>query len=347
MPCVRTIGVLPADAPVRATMQPHAVEAYDTAVHRAVACGFVAVDVDVEPFLAAGRLLYGGAFVAERTAAVGSFLAETTDGVDPTVRGIIAGGSSRTAVDAYESEYRLADLRATTSSTWDSVDALLLPTIPGTATVDEVAREPIAINAWLGTFTTFANLLDLAAVAVPVGRRPDALPSGVQLLGPAWSDEALADAAAELLGEDLAADGVRPGEIAIVVVGAHLSGMALNWQLTARRARRVRATRTAPRYRLHALAGTVPPKPGLRRELEGGAAIEVEVWALAPSTFASFVTEVPPPLAIGSVELEDGTWCKGFVCEPGGFDGADDITAFGGWRAYMAQRPAVPSGTSS
>ena len=148
--------------------------------------------------------------------------------------------------------------------------------------------------------------------------------------------------AAALNGEQVDAVPPRAGETLLAVVGAHLSGMALNAQLTSRSARLVTATSTAPTYRLYALAGTVPPKPGLRRVAEDGTSIAVEVWALSASAFASFVAEVPPPLAIGSLQLADGTWVKGFVCEPEGFTGSTDITDFGGWRAYIASLAPAP-----
>jgi allophanate hydrolase len=343
---VRRLGVLGADALVRSTMQPEAQRAYDLAVERAVACGFDTTEVDLEPLLAAGRLLYGGPFVAERTAAVGEALEANDDGADPTVRGIVLGGSGLTAVQAYRGDYALAEHAVAAAAVWSDVDALLLPTTPGVATLDEVAAEPLARNAWLGTFTTFTNLLDMAAIAVPSGPRDDGKPFGIQLIGPAWSDDALADAAATLVGETVPDAGVRAGEIGLVVVGAHLRGMALNHQLTSRRARFVRATTTAPVYRLYALAGTVPPKPGLQRVAAGGAPIHVELWALGPAAFASFVEEIPAPLGIGTLELSDGTTWKGFICEPAGFDGAEDITVHGGWRAYLAARAASAKETS-
>jgi allophanate hydrolase len=343
---ITNLGILSPDAPVRALMEPDALRAYDNVCELAREDGFTLVAVDLEPLLAAGRLLYGGAFVAERTAAVGQYFDPANDvadaEADPTVRTIVAGGHKLSAVDAYNGEYALAELRAVAQPVWDSVHALLLPTTPGVATLNDLAAEPIAANARLGTFTTFTNLLDLAAIAIPVGLRPDGLPFGVQLIGPAWSDEALADAASLLTGEPPHDPAVRVGETALVVVGAHLRGMALNRQLTDRQSRFVEATTTAPIYRLHALEGTVPPKPGLQRVPTGGAAIDVEVWALNPSAFASFVQEIPPPLAIGSLQLADGSWEKGFVCEPEGLAGATDITHFGGWRAYIQSKQDQP-----
>lgn len=329
---VRTIGVPSRLASLG--LDRRAAEAFAAAVTAAEQAGFALREFDLSPFLDAGRLLYGGPIVAERWASVGTFLASDPPGTDPTVARIISGGMRPSAVDAYRAEYRLAHLRAVTGEVWSDLDAIVLPTTPGPVTVAEVAADPVGVNERLGTFTTFVNLLDLAALAVP---SPGAgAPYGIQLVGPAWSDDALADAAAVLLGETPEAPRVRPGEVALAVVGAHLTGMPLNHQLTSRGARLLHTRRTAATYRLFALEGTVPPKPGLARVAEGGAAIEIEVWALGERAFGSFVAEVPAPLGIGSLELDDGTWCKGFVCEPWALAEATDITGFGGWRAYRA-----------
>jgi len=302
--------------------------------------GVELVDVDIEPLLAVGSRLYGGPLAAERAVAVGEFLASNPAGADPTVSAIVTGAMSATAVDAYRDEYLLAAARRDTAALWESVDALLLPTTPTVVTPADVAADPIGANSRLGRFTTFTNLLGMAAVAVPGPRRAAGRPQGLQVVGPAWSDEALADLAAALIGEPDSAKPLPagPGEQTVVVVGAHLSGMALNHQLTGRGARRLAVTTTAPSYRLHALSGTVPPKPGLRRVASGGVAIVVEVWVLGEAAFGSFVAEVPPPLAIGSVELADGSWHNGFVCEPHALDDAPDVSAFGGWRAYLEQQ---------
>jgi allophanate hydrolase len=332
---IRTVGV-PLDRSWLAdVMDLDALRAYESVIEQAA--GFwTIVPIDIAPFLDAGRLLYGGPLVAERTAAVGAFLATNPEGADPTVAGIIGGGTNFSALDAYENEYRLAELRLSSVATWKTVDALLLPTIPGVTTLADVALDPVGANMRMGTFTTFMNLLDLAGLAVPVGRRADGLPFGVQLVGQAWNDEALADAAQVLLGEPREDCVVRGGEQLLVVVGAHLSLMVLNRQLTSRGARCISAGFTSAAYRLFALAGTVPPKPGLLRVEEGGREIAVEVWALSKQDFGSFVGEIPHPLGIGTVELADGSWCKGFICEPVGLLGATDITEFGGWRAYCA-----------
>jgi allophanate hydrolase len=349
---VRTIGI-PGDFDALANvLTPEALRAYESVIAE-VRSSWDTAEFDLAPFLEAGQLLYGGTFVAERTAAVGTFLATSPADADPTVAKIINAGQTLTAVAAYQGEYRLAELRAATESTWNAIDAMLLPTIPGAISLADVAADPIGANTRNGTFTTFTNLLDLAAIAIPLGltRAPEdtaggaaaIVPFGVQLIGPAWTDEALADAAQLLLGEPLTGGFVvRPGEQSLVVVGAHLSGMPLNGQLTSRHARLLGTTTTSPNYRLYALPGTVPPKPGLRRVTAGssgtesGAAIVVEVWALSTEAFGSFVSEIPSPLGIGTVELADGSFHKGFICEPFGLDGSTDITHHGGWRAYRA-----------
>ncbi len=339
----RQVRRLACAAPSALGLDAAATAAYEAAVSMLRPLVDELVEIDVSELLAAGAMLYGASFVAERTAAIGDRSARAVEAgdADPVVASIVGAGSSRTAIDAYRDEYRLAHHRAAMRAVWRDVDALVLPTTPGVATLADIAADPVGANARLGTFTTFTNLLDCAAIAVPLGERADARPSGVQLIGPAWSDDALADLAATALGETPHTATLRPGELALAVVGAHLSGMALNHQLTGRGARLLTVTETAPVYRLYALAGTVPPKPGLRRagpDDGAGASIIVEVWALAPGAFASFVDEVPPPLGIGTVELADGSFVNGFICEPAGFVGATDITDHGGWRAYVRSK---------
>jgi len=126
--------------------------------------------------------------------------------------------------------------------------------------------------------------------------------------------------------------------IPLVVVGAHLTGMPLNGELQALGATFVKATSTAPAYRLYALPGTVPPKPGLLRVPDDGREIDVEVWSLTPAAFGTFVSRIPSPLGIGTLQLKDGDAAKGFLVEAVAIAGADDISHFGGWRGYVARR---------
>ncbi|HTQ06430.1 MAG TPA: allophanate hydrolase [Polyangiaceae bacterium] len=323
------------------------------AVERARSLGARIVPVELEPFLAAARLLYGGPWVAERYAAVGEFIEAHPDDVHPVVREIVLGGRGVTGADAFRGSYRLAELKRAADRTFESVDALLLPTAPFHPTIEAVLADPIELNAKLGFYTNFVNLLDLAALAVPAGFTAARLPFGVTLVGPAFSDGALAVFGDRLhrttsptwgaSGLALAAAAPRPLEtpqnVLLAVAGAHLSGQPLNHQLTTRHATLVRSVRTAPDYRLFALAGTTPPKPGLvRTPGHAGPGIELEVWSLTLEAFGSFVAEVPPPMVIGTVELADATRVKGFLCEPAALEGSADITHFGGWRAFLASR---------
>jgi allophanate hydrolase len=301
--------------------------------------GHEVVEVSLDPFLAAGALLYGGAFVAERYAAVGAFISEHPDEVDPTVRSIIEAGAAVPAHQLAADQDRLRALAREAEATWEQIDVLLLPTIPTAFTQDEVAADPFGPNAVLGTYTTFVNLLDQCAVSVPTGVRKDGLPVGVSVVAPAWGDTLAASVAAHVTGEPtpVAAAPPEPGPIFLAVVGAHLTGQPLNHQLTQRSATLVATTTTSADYRLHALP-TQPPKPGLVRVADGGGAIEVEVWQLEPAAFGDFVAQIPAPLGIGRVVLADGSDVAGFLCEPVALPGTEDITALGGWRAYVGSR---------
>ncbi len=308
--------------------------------------GGTPVPIDFAPFRDAARLLYEGPWVAERWAAVRAFHARKPDALFPVTRRIIEGGATPLAVDAFEASYRLAALKRAADTTWDRIDTLILPTAATIYTRDQLAAEPVLLNSRLGHYTNFANLLDTAALAVPAGFRPDGLPFGITLFGPAWSDARLAALGAAFTAAGPGGSPASPppsaiasADIPLAVVGAHLRGQPLNHQLTRRGARFVRTATTSDAYRLFALANTVPPKPGLRRVTSGtGAPIEVEVWSLSPAAFGAFTAEVPAPLAIGNLTLADGAVVKGFVCEPEGFADATDITAFGGWRAWLASR---------
>ncbi|GAA4084013.1 allophanate hydrolase [Nonomuraea soli] len=281
------------------------------------------VPIDPAPFLEAADLLYQGAFVAERHTAVGEFVAKGGPGLDPTVAGIITAAATLPAHRLFADQERLALLRAQAMARLGDADALLLPTTPGHPTIAEVAEQPLAANTRLGRFTNSTNLFGLSALAVPAGE-VGGRPFGVMLLGRAHADDLLA-AIAERLSPPLL----------LAVVGAHLSGQPLNHQLTSHGARLAATTATAPHYRLYALA-TDPPKPGLVRAADGGAAIEVEVWELPAQGLGRLLAQVPRPLALGEVELSDGGSVTGFVCTPEGLGGAAEITAHGGWRAYLA-----------
>ena len=308
---------------------------YAAAAERLEAIGGVRTRIDFGPFREAAALLYAGPWIAERAAAVGAFIDSGAADVHPTVAAIIGDGSRYSAADAFRAAYRLEELRRDATKQWAAMDVLLLPTAATIYTRDAVRRDPVGLNSNLGYYTNFVNLLDLAAIAIPAGFRANGLPFGVSLIGPAFSDPAIIALAADVLGEPRDAAASPPGCVALAVVGAHLTGQPLNHQLTDLGARRMRATRTSGEYRLFALIGTDPPKPGLvRDEHFDGPGIDVEVWAVPAGLFGGFVAMVPPPLSIGNVRLSSGEWTKGFVCEPIGLTHAIDITPFGGWTRY-------------
>ncbi len=311
---------------------------YEAAVRRLAGLGGKIVEVDYCPFLAVQDLLYGGPWVAERLSFLEGFLAEKPQAFHPVTRRITEQGRGFSAVDAFRGQYRLAELKRASEAVWSAADAMLVPAAPTIYTIAEVEADPVDLNSRLGLYTNFVNLLDLAALSVPAGHRNDGLPFGVTLIGPAFSDRSLAALGGRFLGEP-AGPRAEGNRIRIAVVGAHLSGMPLNHELTGRDARLVRASRTAPGYRLYALDDTTPPKPALVRSGDGhGSCIEVEVWEMPVAAFGSFVAGIPPPLGIGTLSLEDGEAVKGFLCEAWATAGKPEITSLGGWRNYIARK---------
>jgi allophanate hydrolase len=324
---------------------------YADALDRLVRLGAGIEEIDIEPFYEAARLLYEGPWVAERYIAVRSLIASSPESMHPVTREIILGGARISAVDAFAAFYQLEGLRRAAQETFEHIDALVLPTVPTLYTVAQVLADPIQLNSRLGTYTNFVNLLDLCGLAVPAALHDGRTPFGITLLAPGGQDGLLA-----AIGRRFHADTALPlgalgrpqpalaplaptlgnGTVALAVVGAHLSGMPLNHELR-HLARFVETVATAPDYRLYALAGTAPPRPGLLRVApDRGAAIEVEVWAMPAEPFGSLVAAVPPPLSIGSIKLADGRMVKGFLVEAEAVNGARDISDFGGWRGFLA-----------
>jgi allophanate hydrolase len=319
---------------------------FGAAVARLEQLGGTRVEIDFSIFRAVAELLYSGPWVAERLAAILPFFEAHADEMNSVVRGIIAGARRYSAVDAFQAEYRLRALRQDSEREWQRMDVLVVPSAPTIYTHEEIAADPVRLNTNLGYYTNFVNLLDQAAVAAPGGFRSGGLPFGITFIGPAFTDESLLAVAdryhrsqAEVAGSPVRLGVCPPGCITVAVVGAHLSGQPLNWQLTRRRAHLLKTTKTPPGYRLYALPGTQPPKPGLVRE-DGfqGPGIEVEVWAVPEDEFGSFVAAVPAPLGIGNATLEDGDIVKCFICEPCALRNATEITHFGGWRAFLASQ---------
>ncbi len=325
-----------------------AAKLYEAALTQASTLGWELIEINYKPFLDIAKSLYGGAFVAERLAAIRLFFEAQPDSVNPVVREIIEGAKRFSAADLFADIYRLQALKRVTNAELAKCDVLLLPTAPTIYTVAAMQADPIALNANLGIYTNFVNLLDLAGIAVPAGFRPDGLPFGVTFIGPAFSEASLASYA-DILHKSLGAgagpkklapattyQAPKSNDVTIVVAGAHLSGMVLNHELIALQAKLVAATKTAAEYQLFALA-TTPPKPGLVRAPGFvGAGIDVELWSMSAENFGKFVAALPAPMGIGKVTLADGTVHPGFLCEAHALDGAKDITAFGGWRNYRA-----------
>jgi allophanate hydrolase len=332
----------------------HAAAAYEGALGRFAGLKASIVEIDIEPFYEAARLLYEGPWLAERYITTRSLIASAPEAMHPVTRQIILDGARPSAVDAFTAFYQLEELRRVRDHIFRAIDALVLPTVPTVYSVAQVLADPIQLNSRLGTYTNFVNLLDLCALAVPAAMRADGVPAGVTLIAPAGKDAMLASLGRVFHAETglplgalgraqppLARFAVAPssGEIPIAVVGAHLSGMPLNGELTALGGRLLETTSTTADYRLFALAGTQPPKPGLLRVADGtGAAIEVEIWALSVEAFGRFVGAVAQPLSIGTLRLANGRTVKGFLVEAEAVAGARDISSFGGWRPFMAAR---------
>jgi allophanate hydrolase len=329
--------------------------AYSDALKRWTALGATLVEFDLEPFYETARLLYEGPWVAERYLVIRNLLASSPEAIHPVTREITIAGARPSAADTFAALYRLQALRKIAERAFAGIDALVLPTAPTVYSTAQVLANPIELNSRLGTYTNFVNLLDLCGLALPAAMRPDNIPFGITLLATAGHDAQLASIGRVFHGDTkltmgatglpqppLAAlpVGLSGDEIAVAVVGAHLSGMALNGELKALGGRLLEQARTAPDYKLYALA-TTPPKPGmLRVEAGTGSSIELELWALSAGSFGKFVAAIPPPLSIGTIRLADGRGVKGFIVEPAAVNGARDISAFSGWRAFVADAAA-------
>ncbi|HKP94366.1 MAG TPA: allophanate hydrolase [Fibrobacteria bacterium] len=340
------------------------------AVDRMEKLGGISMEIPFAPFAEAARLLYQGPWLAERHAAFGEFLDGNPGEVLPVIREVMGKAKSPTAVEGFRAYYRLRELRAQAEGLFKGMDFLLTPTAPTQYKLEEVEADPLALNTRLGYYTNFVNLMDLCALAVPSGRKENGLPFGVTLIAPAFQEGLLASLAADFHAEtglsmgttEVAvpkavavagesgtsgaggASGDPPPEASrqrtltrLAVAGLHLSGQSLNPQLLDLGARLLGTFKTVPRYRLYALERRGRKFPGMVRQSEGGAAVLLEVWELTPAALGAFLENVKEPLCIGTVELDNGEKVKGFLCEPSGVEDAVEITAYGGWRAYLAE----------
>jgi allophanate hydrolase len=343
------VGIIPEDQ-----LQFFGDEAYQRAYQKTLQAlqkeGFDCVEIDYQPFNEAAKLLYEGPWVTERYLATQPLIDEKPEAIFPVVRDIVAPGKEPKATELFKAQYRLKELRIQCVAQLQQVDCLLTPTAGRFFTIEEMLAEPILCNSQLGYYTNFMNLLDFSAVSVPTVFTESGLPFGITLVADAFSDRQLLSIANRIQQQfDLPMGAlnisqlshaknnvINTNTIEVLVCGAHLNGLPLNWQLTERGAVLKSVTQTAAKYRMYALAGGPPYRPGLIKDDEAGAAIDVEIWSMPMDQFGSFVAAIPAPLGIGKVELDDGRLVSGFICEPYGIDGAEEITHLGGWRAYIA-----------
>ncbi|WKG05398.1 allophanate hydrolase [Mycolicibacterium sp. HK-90] len=314
--------------------------AFASAVRQAHEAGFETVPIPMNGFFAAADLLYNGALVAERWDAVGEFVrdADPDTRLDPTVAAIITAAERHSAVDLLRDRRRVEELRRQALTLLEGCHALMVPTAPEHPRIDEVATDPVAVNSRMGRYTNFCNLFDMCAIAIPAGTVSDGAQFGITLLAPGFHDGVIADLAARFLDTPSAETWPETGGAPcteLAVFGAHLRGQPLEHQLTARGARWAGPITTAPHYRLYAL-DTVPPKPGLTRVADGGVPIVGERWVLSPAALGEFLAELPAPMLLGKVELDDGRWITGFGCDHVAPAQGRDITEYRGWLAAMA-----------
>lgn len=342
---------------------------YSSAIESLKKTGANITVIDFEPLLELARCLYEGAWVAERYTATKEFFDTNPPefSLDKTVTQIIKGATKYSAADAFNFEYKRQGILQKVKLMLEDIDVLCVPTCPLNPTIEEVTNEPILVNSRQGTWTNFVNLADLAALAIPGGFRSDGLPNGITLIGKKFSDFALLDLAKRFFSTAFPNNTRTFGKfvdrtitiedelngpseefiegIKLAVVGAHLKGLPLHWQLEKCNATYLSSPKTSKNYKLYALPKAGPVlKPGLRRVNDGtGSQIQLEVYSVPPEKFGEFISMVPEPLGIGSVELETGQWVKSFICEEFGYTqkGTVDITNFGGFKAYVEHLAAV------
>jgi len=327
---------------------------YQEAITKCEQMGGERIEIDYQPFAVAAKLLYEGPWVAERYSVIKDLIKSKLHAIHPVIKSVIEPAAEMGTVDAFEKIYELKKIKHQTDMIMNELDFLLLPTTGTIYRLDEVIQNPVQLNSNLGNYTNFMNLLEYAGLALPAGFTVEGLPFGITLVANKFHDQQLLDYGKRYMqnyGNNIGATNFKSyicntekiqnaddAVINVVVCGAHMSGMALNSQLTDRDAKLVSKTRTAGKYRLFALAGGPPFRPGLLYDEKAGNRIEVEVWSLPKNKLADFVALIPPPLGLGRVELEDGSNESGFICEPRGFDGADEITQFGSWRSFIASK---------
>lgn len=309
------------------------------------------LEIDFAPFYDVARMLYDGAWVAERMTVVEELMRRNPSALHPVTARIIGAADTLSAADAFRGIYRLAHLRRQAEALMAEADLLCVPTIPTFYGVADLEVDPVGPNSRLGTYTNFVNLMDMCGIAVPTGPRSDGRPGSTTILARSGQDalaaglaralQAAAKAPMGATGQPLPAAALPPatplpGEIAVALVGAHMAGLLLNPQITGLGGRFLEATETASCYRLFALADGPPARPGLLRVAADGAPIAVELWSLPAESIGALLAQIPSPLGLGRVCLVDGRNVVGFLAEAAGLDDAEDITGYGGWRAYLS-----------
>lgn len=310
--------------------------AWTAAVEEVQKRGWKVVPIDFTPFLEAAKLLYEGPWVAERYAALERFIEKYANLMYPATRQIICAGRDATASEAFNAKYALAGLKRMSDLVWDQVDAIITPTAGGFPKLDEVKMDPFGPNSQLGYYTNFMNLLDLCAVAAPAGFTDGNLPFGITWIAPSGHDRMLLQiASAE---ESILAESGKTEDqmITLLLLGAHMEGLALNESVVGLGARFNRTVRTAPLYKMLHLESPAPPRPGIVRIGQGGAFIQGELWDFPLEALGSFLKEIHQPLGLGEIELEDGSMVHGFLCESAADSYAEDISEFGGWRTFLS-----------
>ncbi|MGE0421830.1 MAG: allophanate hydrolase [Reyranellaceae bacterium] len=329
---------------------------YAQSLERLQRLGATLVEIDYAPLAEAAAVLYSPAGAAERTTAIDDFIARRGQDMHPVTRTIIDSGRKATAVDVYRARDRLRVLRRHAEAIFADCEVLALPTSGTIYRVAEVLADPVRLNSNLGHYTNFVNQLDLSALAVPAGFRADGLPAGITLIAPAFREGRLAaigeafhrDVGATMGATGIALPSPRPAAAApsypdmpIVVLGAHMSGLPLNRELQALGARFEAACTTEPVYRFYRLPGAGVARPGLVRVAKAGVAIEGEIWRVPLDAVGALLARIPSPLGLGDIALADGRKVKGFLCEAAAVEGAEDISACGGWRGYLARASAT------
>jgi allophanate hydrolase len=327
-------------------------QAFARDVGRLVTMGAEVEEIDFKPLYDIAAMLYEGAWVAERHTVIAGLLGRDPETVHPVTRQIIGHAETLTADDAFNGFYRLADLKREAAPILAGLDMLCVPTIPDFATVEELQADPIAPNNRMGTYTNFVNLMDMCGIAVPTAPRSDGRPGSVTLLAQAGHDARVASVAREFERNCPRNMGATPfallepatlptkdtDRFELAVCGAHMTGLPLNSEMTKLGGRFVRSAKTSAHYKFFALAGGPPARPGLVRSTGSGTgSVALEIWSLPKTAVGEFIVGIPAPLAIGTVELSDGTWVKSFVCEAAGTVGAQDITDVGDWRSYISE----------